>query len=174
MRKLLIPLTLFFCLAAAAQVRTYGDMETKTFVIGLSNYYFGDAGSLSFLSGGETVTVTLSGGRILADGEVLLEQAPAGNSLVGAHDFTGDGVPEILAAVRGRDFVKALIFKRTGGKWLQIGTVGARGDVQEIRIFRQALTIRDKASDVLYTWTCHGGRFDFKSSSGGPDPSRDL
>ena len=60
------------------------------------------------------------------------------------------------------------------GTWEQIGTVGARGDVEEIRVFRQALTVKDKTSGTLYTWTCHDGRFDFKSSAGGPDPALGL
>ena len=173
MRKLLI-LLLLLTSTAFAQVRTYGDMETKTFVIGLANYYFGDAGSLSFQAGGVPVTVTLSDGRILSGTQVLLPEAPAGNSLIGAHDFTGDEVPEIVAATRGEGYVKAQVFRLEEGAWKLLGTVGARGDVEEIRVFRQALTVREKASDVLYTWTFHGSRFDFKSSSGGLDPALGL
>jgi len=174
MRKLLTLATVLLSFAASAQVRTYGDMETKTFVIGLTNYYFGDAGSLSFRSGGVPVTVTLSGGRVQVGTELLLEQAPPGNALVGVHDFTGDGLPEILTAIRGEGFVKAQVFRCSGGSWHLLGTIGARGDVEEIRVFRQALTVKDRTSGALYTWTCHDGRFDFKSSVGGPDPASSL
>lgn len=175
MKRLLSLVSFFLAFTAAfAQVRTYGDMETKTFVIGLSNYYFGDAGSLSFQAGSVPVTVTLSGGRVLAGTQVLLPEAPQGNSLIGAHDFTGDGVPEVVAATRETGLVKAQVFRLERGTWKLLGTVGARGDVEEIRVFRQAITVRDRTSDVLYTWTCHGGRFDFKSSSGGSDPALGL
>ena len=91
-----------------------------------------------------------------------------------AHDLTDDGTPELVVATRGEGMVKAQIYRLSGGTWEQIGTVGARGDVEEIRVFRQALTVKDKTSGTLYTWTCHNGRFDFKSSAGGPDPALGL
>lgn len=169
MRKLLILTILLLPLSAAAQVRTYGDMETKTFVIGLENYYFGDAGSLSFPGG----TVVLSSGRIVAPG-LDLGGLPAGNTLIGAHDFTDDGVPELLVGTRGPGLVKAEVYRFKGGAWTLLGIVGARGDVDGIRVFRQAMTVKDRSTGTLYTWTCHGGKFDFKSSSGGPDPAADL
>ena len=164
-------LALFLSLAAAAQVRTYGDMETKTFVIGLSVYYFGDTGTLSLSSG---TTVSVSEHRVACGGQVLLENAPEGNTLIGAHDFTDDGKPELVVATRGEGMVKAQVFRLSGGAWTLLGTVGARGDVEEIRVFRQALTVKDKTSGTLYTWTCHDGRFDFKSSAGGADPALAL
>ena len=169
MRKLLTLTTLLLSLSAAAQVRTYGDMEAKTFVIGLENYYFGDAGSLSFPGG----TVSLSAGRVTAPG-LDLSDLPAGNTLIGAHDFTDDGTPELLVGTRGPGLVKAEVYRFNGGSWTLLGIVGARGDVDEIRVFRQAMTVKDRATGTLYTWTCHGGRFDFKSSSGGSDPAADL
>ena len=173
MRKLLI-LLLFVTTAAAAQVRTYGEMETKTFVIGLSDYYFGDAGSLSFRdAAGNAVPVTLSAGRVVSAG-LELTGLPAGNTLLGAHDFTDDGGPELVVGTRGAGLVKAQVYRLAGGKWTLVGIVGARGDVEEIRVFRQAMTVKDKASGTLYTWTCHGGKFDFKSSSGGADPALGL
>ena len=89
---------LLLSFVASAQVRTYGDMETKTFVIGLSMYYFGDTGTLTLFSG---TTVNVSGNRVTSGGKVLLENAPAGNTLIGAHDFTDDGTPELVVATRG-------------------------------------------------------------------------
>ena len=171
MRKLITLAILFLSLAASAQVRSYEDMETKTFVIGLSMYYFGDTGTLTLFSG---TTVNVSGNRVVSGGKVLLENAPAGNTLIGAHDFTDDGTPELVVATRGEGTVKALIYRLADGTWELIGTVGARGDVEEIRVFRQALTVKDRTSGTLYTWTCHNGRFDFKSSAGGPDPALGL
>ena len=171
MRKLLTLTALFLGLMASAQVRTYGDMETKTFVIGLSYYYFGDEGSLSLSSG---VRVVLAGNRVVSGSQVLLENAPEGNTLIGTHDFTDDGVPELLIATRGNGMVKAQVYRQTGQTWTLLGTVGVRGDVDEIRVFRQAVTVKDRTSGTLYTWTCHGGRFDFKSSAGGPDPAPGL
>ena len=137
MRKLITLAILFLSLAASAQVRSYEDMETKTFVIGLSMYYFGDTGTLTLFSG---TTVNVSGNRVVSGGKVLLENAPAGNTLIGAHDFTDDGTPELVVATRGEGIVKALIYRLADGTWELIGTVGARGDVEEIRVFRQALT----------------------------------
>lgn len=171
MRKLLTIAALAVSLAAAAQVRSYEDMETQTFVIGLSVYYFGDNGTLNLLPG---TTVNLAGNRVVSGGQVLLANAPAGNTLIGAHDFTDDGVPELVIATRASRMVKAQVYSFKGGVWTPIGTVGARGDVDEIRVFRQALTVKDRTSGTLYTWTCHGGRFDFKSSAGGPDPAAGL
>ena len=171
MRKLITIATIFLSIVASAQVRTYGDMETKTFVIGLSVYYFGDTGTLTLTPGS---TVNVSNHRVASGGQVLLENAPEGNTLIGAHDFTDDGTPELVVATRGDGMVKAQIYRLTGGSWNLIGTVGAKGDVEEIRVFRQALTVKDKTSGTLYTWTCHNGHFDFKSSSGGPDPAVGL
>lgn len=171
MRKLITLTALFLSIVASAQVRTYGDMETKTFVIGLSVYYFGDTGTLTLTPGS---TVNVSNHHVVSGGQVLLENAPTGNTLIGAHDFTDDGTPELVVATRGEGMVKAQIYKLSGGAWEQIGTVGARGDVEEIRVFRQALTVKDKTSGTLYTWTCHNGRFDFKSSAGGSDPALGL
>ena len=171
MRKLLTIVALAISLAASAQVRSYQDMETQTFVIGLSMYYFGDNGTLNLLP---DMTVSVAGGRVVSGGQVLLANAPAGNTLIGAHDFTDDGVPELLIATRGNKVVKAQVYSFKGGTWSLLGTAGARGDVDEIRVFRQALTVKDRTSGTLYTWTCHGGRFDFKSSAGGPDPAAGL
>ena len=171
MRKLLTIVALAVSLAASAQVRSYEDLETQTFVVGLSVYYFGDNGTLNLLPG---VTVSVAEGRVAGGGQVLLADAPAGNTLIGAHDFTDDGVPELVVATRGNKVVKAQVYTLRGGVWSLVGTVGARGDVDGIRVFRQALTVKDRTSGTLYTWTCHGGRFDFKSSAGGPDPAAAL
>ena len=49
-------LTLFFVflttMAAFAQIKTYSDIEARTFVIGLDSYFFGASGSLDFSTAG--------------------------------------------------------------------------------------------------------------------------
>ena len=174
MRRFSCILGLLLALTASAQIRTYGDMESKTFVIGLDSYYYGTSGSLSFTAAGIPFQAELSGGTltVVRDGARTVLVSGQGEALSGIHDFTGDGQPELLAAYRRSGIVLAYIYEFRHGAWTLIGKVGATGDgVSEIRVFRQALTIKDKDSGTLHTWTCHGGRFDFKSSAGCPDPT---
>ena len=165
--------------AASAQTRTYGDLDSKTFVIGLDSYYFGDSGSMSFQCSGRAFQAEIAGGRAgVRCGEIVQVLAPdarPGDTLVGIHDFTGDNEPELVVARRESGCVRADVYTWSDGAWKRLGTVGARGSgISEIRVFRQALTIKDHESGALHTWTCHGGRFDFKSSGGGPDPTLAL
>ena len=155
MKRVLSILFLLLCLEAAAQVRSYGEMDSKTFVIGLDSYFFG---------------ASVSGTQVSVNGSVL--PVGGGEKLVGVHDFTGNGQLELVVGSRGGNAVAAYIFQYAGGGWQRIGKIGASGDgVSEIRVFRGALTVKDKNSGALHTWTCHNGRFDFKSSGGGPDPT---
>ena len=128
--------------------------------------------------GGQTVNSKYCYGcmRPIADSESVCPvcgyRHGQGETLVGIHDFTGDNVVELVIGSRTSQGVVARIYQLGGGKWKLIGKVGAFGSgVSEIRVFRQALTVKDKESGALHTWTCHGGSFDFKSSAGGPDPT---
>ena len=171
-------LTLFFVFltttAAFAQIKTYSDIETRTFVIGLDSYFFGDSGSLDFRTAGASFQARIEGGEVHVSserGDVLLENG-AGDTLVGVHDFTGDNQPELVVARRDGNALSARIYQLTRSGWSRIGRIGASGEgVSDIRVFRQAFSIRDKAADALYTWTWHASRFDFKASDGASDPT---
>lgn len=170
MKRVLSILFLLLCLEAAAQVRSYGEMDSKTFVIGLDSYFFGASGTLDFTTAGKPFQASVSGTQVSVNGSVL--PVGGGEKLVGVHDFTGNGQLELVVGSRGGNAVAAYIFQYAGGGWQRIGKIGASGDgVSEIRVFRGALTVKDKNSGALHTWTCHNGRFDFKSSGGGPDPT---
>ena len=170
MKRVTLILVLFAaCLHLQAQTRSYADNATSTFVVGLQSYFFGDNGTLGVTMVGRTASVRLEEGKVWVDG-VLLEEGD-GQTLVGAHDFTGDNQPELVVAHRTEERLSAKIYRLSGKDWLCIGHVGAGGaGVRDIRVFRQALTIRNYDSGVLYTWTWRGGRFDFKSSDGSPEP----
>ena len=145
-------------------------MDSKTFVIGLDSYFFGTSGALDFSIGSTAFQASISGSKVSVNGTQLF--AGSGETLVGIHDFTGDNVVELVVGNRTSDGVVARIYKLSGGNWKLIGKAGASGSgVSEIRVFRQALTVKDKDSGALHTWTCHGGSFDFKSSAGGSDPT---
>ena len=80
---------------------------------------------------------------------------------IGPHDFTDDGQPELVIAVRSAsgDGFAAYIFSYMSGA------------IRACRVFRQTMTLKDSSSGVLYTWTCHDGHFDFLSSDHVNDPS---
>ena len=184
MRKLL--LSLLGILAAGvcfAQIRTGSDIDSKTFVIGLDNYIVGDAGGLGFSIKNNAFKVEVQEGvvsvakgsqkLVLYDGGLKVPVANAyampqlkGDFVVGVHDFTGDAQSELVIAVRDAagEGVVAYVLQYNGGKWTSIGEIGAVKDVTEIRVFRQALTIKNKKSGALYTWTWHGDTFTFKAS----------
>ena len=145
-------------------------MDSKTSVIGLDSYFYGPSGSLDFTIGSQQFQASISGTAITVNGTSL--SCGNGEKLVGVHDFTGDNLVELVVGARGSNAVAAYIFQYSGGSWKQIGKIGASGSgVSELRVFRQALTVKDKNSGALHTWTCHNGRFDFKSSAGGADPT---
>ena len=93
--------------------------------------------------------------------------------MIGVHDFTNDGSPELTIAVTdGGDGVAIYVFQYDGYGWKNIGQMVTAGKgLGGCRIFRQALTMKD-ASGILYTWTCHGSSFDFLSSDKVNNPSR--
>ncbi len=150
---------------ARAQVRTYNDNTTNTFIFGLENYYYGVSGQMDFQVDGKTFQAVVSGSEVLLDGSVL--SSGSGNTVIGIHDFTGDRVPDLIAARRNGDLLSVEVYEYTSGEWRPIGRLNAPG--KEIRVFRQVVSIRE--GEVLRSWTWHGSRFDFKASDGSADPS---
>lgn len=161
-------------LATAAQTRTYGDIESKAFVIGLDQYYFGSSGSLTFKVAKSFYEARINGGTVSiicpgADETPLYEGE--GDFIIGIHDFTGDKKPELVVAGRRSGLLEAEIFQ-LGESAESIGRIGAEKEgVSEIRIFRQAITIKNHKSGAMYTWTWHKTKFDFKASDGSADPT---
>ena len=156
--------------AGFSQVRSYTDNQTDTFIIGLDSYFYGENGSLGFTVKSKDARAVISGSEVLVDGEVL--ERGEGAVIIGTHDFTGDRQVELVVARRDADSVSANIYQYTGGEWKVIGRIGAADSgAREIRVFRQAFTIRNKRTDALYTWTWHAPKFDFKSSDGISDPT---
>ncbi len=158
MRKL-FPLLLLICFTAQAQVRTYSDNASGTFVFGLDSYFYGESGTLDFSVGEASVRVSLADGNVRA-GDCLLESG-SGDTLIGIHDFTGDKAPELVVARRNNSSVWAKIYTCSAGTWRPIGEI--RADGKEIRVFRQVLSIR--SGEVLHSWTWHDSQFDYKRSN---------
>ncbi|MBO7396479.1 MAG: hypothetical protein J6Y31_04145 [Bacteroidales bacterium] len=156
-------------LGLSAQVRSYADNASKAFVIGLDTYFFGAEGSLDFTAGGQSFTASLSNGSVSLASQEL--ENGGGDVLVGIHDFTNNRNPEFVVARRNGETICANVYALSGGKWKAIGRIGATGG-KEIRVFRQAFTIR--SGEALYTWTWHGSAFDFKASDGSSDPTPAL
>jgi len=93
--------------------------------------------------------------------------------VLGAHDFSGDGQPDLLLGVRDRkgDGLAIFVFRHDGRNWQCIGEMATRGrHITEARVFRQTLSFKDGA--VMHSWTWHGNRFDYLSSDKANDPSR--
>jgi len=167
MKKLLFTfLLLSLGFSLPAQVRTYSDNASGTFVVGLDSYYYGPSGSLDFKAGGHQVHAKLEGGTVTVDGSVLSESDA--DTVIGIHDFTGDREPELVVARRSAQGVRAAVYTLDGDKWKQIGQMIAF-DAPEIRVFRQVVSIR--RGDALYSWTWHEGKFDFKASDGSKEPT---
>lgn len=151
---------------ARAQVRTYNDNTTNTFIFGLENYYYGVSGQMEFQVDGKTFQAVVSGSQVLLDGSVL--DSGIGDTVIGIHDFTGNHAPELVAARRDGDRLSVVVYNYAAGQWSAVGHISAPG--KEIRVFRQVISIRE--GDVLRSWTWHGKGFDFKASDGSSDPSR--
>ncbi|MBO4340921.1 MAG: hypothetical protein J5835_05785 [Bacteroidales bacterium] len=164
---------IFLALATTAgfsQVKSYTDNQTDTFIIGLDSYFYGENGSLGFSVKGLDVRAAIAGDEVLVCGEVL--EKGDGAVIIGTHDFTGDRQVELVVARRDDNTIAANIYQYTGGAWKVIGRIGAADEgAREIRVFRQAFTIRNKRTNALYTWTYHAPKFDFKSSDGCDDPT---
>lgn len=174
MKKIISLLALLFvAVAASAQIKTYADNETATFIIGLDSYFYGDSGSLGFSVKGKDMRAAVLSGTVSINGEVIEEGE--GDIVIGTHDFTGDQQVELVVARRSREALYAVVYQYHSGEWKVIGRIGAADEgAREIRVFRQAFTIRNKRTNALYTWTYHVPKFDFKSSDGIEDPTPSL
>ena len=174
MKKIISLLALLFvAVAASAQIKTYADNETATFIIGLDSYFYGDSGSLGFSVKGKDMRAAVLSGTVSINGEVIEEGE--GDIVIGTHDFTGDQQVELVVARRSREALYAVVYQYHSGEWEVIGRIGAADEgARGIRVFRQAFTIRNKRTNALYTWTYHAPKFDFKSSDGIEDPTPSL
>ena len=178
---------------AFGQVRTANDIDSKTFVVGLDSYVCGE-GAVSFTALGKGFTASVSKDCVsirpsgssdamtVYDGALTVNrknqyQVPViipGEYVVGYHDFTGDNSPELTIGVRDAEkgIVEIFVLQFDGVSWKSIGEIAAKGEgVSMVRIFRQAITVKNPKSGALYTWTWHSGKFDFKASDGTSDPS---
>ena len=175
---------LLAAVVCSAQLRTGSDIDSKTFVIGLDNYIVGEAGGLGFSIKNnafkvevleETVSVAKGSQKVVLYKDGL--KVPAaydysmpvlkGDFVVGVHDFTDDTLPELVIAVRddAGNGIIAFILQYTDNNWISIGEIGAvKGNVNEIRVFRQTLTIKNQKTGALYTWTYKKNGFVFKAS----------
>ena len=177
MKRLFTIILAFSALAitAGAQTRTYGDIESKAFVIGLDQYYFGDSGSLSFKVTKKPFEAKISGDLVtLAHASVVdtLAVRPDTDFIVGIHDFTGDRVPDLVVASRSGNRLVAEVYTLVNDETTLIGRIGAEGEgITDIRVFRQAITIKNHKKGAMYTWTWHKTVFDFKASDGSADPT---
>jgi hypothetical protein len=93
--------------------------------------------------------------------------------VIGAHDFTNDGSPELVVAHRDAAGVgiAIFVFQFDGGSWFPIGEIVTNGKgLGSPRVFRQAITLR--SDETLYTWTFHGSKFDFAASDGTASPKQ--
>ena len=169
MKRLAVILLSLLPILALAQTRTLSDIEAKAYVIGLDSYFYGSPGNLEFDLNDSTVNVNVDGSGVYVGGKRLCAVS-GGDILVGTHDFTGNRLPEILVAFRSDGGVKAEIFSWSGSAWRQVGRMAVPG-AQEIRIFRQAVSIKKPSTGALCTWTWHGSVFDFRSSDGAQEPS---
>ena len=162
------------CVAASAQIKSYKDNETSTFIIGLDSYFYGESGSLGFSVKGKEIRAAVKDSTVTVNG-VVLETIGEDDVVIGTHDFTGDRQVELVVARRTEDTLCANVYKLASGEWKLIGRIGAADEgAREIRVFRQAFTIRNKRTNALYTWTFHAPKFDFKSSDGADDPTPSL
>lgn len=166
MRRLLSLFFLFTALVAGAQTRNYADNASGTFVFGLDSYFYGSSGSLEFDAYGEHFQASVSSSGVFVNGRFL---EAGGDVVVGIHDFTEDRQPELVLAHRlSASSVSVSVYARQGGQWKLTGQMRGTGGVTEVRVFRQVVSFR--RGDVLYSWTWHGSRFDFKASDGSPEP----
>lgn len=160
MKRLLITLLgTVLCLLCCAQTRSYSDNASGTFIFGLENYFYGRTGSLEFQAAGNNWQVTVEGGDVYVNGAAL--EGGRGEVVVGTHDFTGNGTPELVVARRNNSLVALSLYRLQGGKWLPAGqTDPVEGS--QMRVFRQVVSVRN--GDTLHSWTWHGNGFDYKSN----------
>ena len=93
------------------------------------------------------------------------EEKPTNRYMVGIHDFTDDGNPEFLLAVKdGEEGTAFFVLEYSSGSWTPIGEIVSQGKgLGGGRIFRQAFTLKD-SSGTMSSWTCHGHSFDYLCS----------
>lgn len=97
MKKILSLFALLVVAAAAsAQIKSYTDNETATFIIGLDSYFYGESGSLGFSVKGKDMRAAVLSGVVTVNGTVLEEGQ--GDIVIGTHDFTGDRQVELVVA----------------------------------------------------------------------------
>lgn len=156
---------IFLLTLGFAQVRTYSDNASKTFIVGLESYFYGESGALDFVCGSEAVHAALSVGTVSVGGTEL--SRGAADAVVGIHDFTEDRIPELVVARRLPEGLTATVYTLSGGTWRVIGQMAAPG-AKEFRVFRQVVSAR--RGEALSSWTWHGTAFDFKASDGSPEP----
>lgn len=165
MKKLLTIMGLFATLFAGAQTRTYSDNESKTFIIGLESYFFGDSGTLDFSIDKADFQASLASGAVSVNGVEL--ETGEGDTVIGTHEFTGNRAPDLVIARRRDGGVYANVYTLANGEWKLVGKIGSP-EATEIRVFRQVLSIR--RGSALLSWTWHGNKFDYKASDGSSEP----
>ncbi len=165
MKRFTCILLLFVAVLAQAQVRTYSENASKTFVVGLDSYFYGEAGSLSFEAAGQSFQASVG-----ADGVFIGDRklGGGGDVVIGIHDFTGNRVPEFVLAQRVGESIGIWVYALNGSAWSPLKMMSVRG-AKEVRIFRQVISVRQ--GEALCSWTWHGDRFDYKASDGSPEPT---
>ena len=165
MKRLLTIICFLAGLSATAQMRTYSDNESKTFIVGLESYFFGESGTLDFSINNTDFQASLTSGTVSVNGSEL--EAGEGDTVIGIHDFTGNRAPDLVIARRRDGGVYANVYTLEDGEWKLAGKVGSP-QATEIRVFRQVLSIR--SGSALLSWTWHGNKFDYKASDGSAEP----
>ena len=166
-RLALLLLLAWACTAVTgrAQVRSYSDNASKTYIVGLDNYFYGDPGALVFDLDGREVRAAVEGGTVSVDGTTLLQGRQGWETIIGIHDFTGNRAPELVVARRSENALEMGIYPYSGGRWKEIGSIGSsREGVSDIRVFRQVISFRK--GDALHSWTWRENGFEHKSSDG--------
>lgn len=127
-----------------------------------------DSGNRSILfMNGKPNMATASGKAFPQIGFKDGKEAASNEYAVGPHDFTGDGQPELVLAVRSAsgNGLGIYIFGPAGSGWKCLGEMVTTGyNIRFCRVFRQTVTIKNADNGTLYTWTWHDGHFDFLSS----------
>ena len=165
MKRLITIICLLAGLTAYAQMRTYSDNESKTFIVGLESYFFGESGTLDFSIDKASFKASLASGAVSVNGTDL--ESGEGDTVIGIHDFTGNRAPDLVVARKKDGGVYANVYTFADGKWKLVGKVGST-EAEEIRVFRQVLSIRK--GSALLSWTWHGNKFDYKASDGSSEP----
>jgi len=166
--KRLLPLlvgSLLLLTPAFSQVRTYSENASKTFVVGLDSYFYGETGSLSFEAAGRSFQASVGADGVFVGGQRL---GSDGDVVIGIHDFTGDRVPEFVMAQRLENAIGLWIYSLNDSSWSPLKMMSVRG-AKEVRIFRQVVSVRQ--GEALCSWTWHGDKFDYKASDGSAEPT---